>query len=124
MAGERSHWSKHGRLALVHPDPAVTEHPQAPKSVQAQDAARGQVGQGTHSYLRQCILWQLHQDKFVATVRDVVFGLVCCGRLTGGEKYFFKGLSFQLSQIFMNEKLHIVFQRVKMPFQVVYMCFA
>lgn len=90
----------------------------------SQDAARGQVEQGTHSYLRQCILWQLHQDEFTATVRDVVFGLVCCGCLTGGEKHFFKGLGFQLSQIFMNEKPHIVFQRVKMPFPVVYMCFA
>ena len=31
-------------------------------------------------------------------------------------KNTFKGLGFQLTQIFMNEKLHVVFQLVKMPF--------
>lgn len=89
VEAEGSHCRKQGRLALVHPELAITRHLQAPKSVQAQDTAQGQVEQGTHSYLWQCILWQFHQDKFIATVRDVVFGLVCCGCLTGGEKILF-----------------------------------
>lgn len=104
VEGEGSHCREQGGLALVRPDLAITKHLQAPKSAQAQDTAQGQAEQGTHSYLWQRILWQLHPDKFIAAVRDVVFGLVCCGCLTGGEKHSFKGLGFQLSKTDLHER--------------------
>ena len=45
VEAEGSHCRKQGRLALVHPELAITRHLQAPKSVQAQDTAQGQVEQ-------------------------------------------------------------------------------
>lgn len=75
-----SGWRKHGHPAVTHPGlPTPSPRAGAPwprESVQAQDPARGRVEWGAHSYLWQGILGQLHQDKFIATVRDVVFGLV------------------------------------------------
>ena len=45
VEAEGSHCRKQGRLALVHPELAITRHLQAPKSVQAQDTAQGQAEQ-------------------------------------------------------------------------------
>ena len=45
VEAEGSHCRKQGRLALVHPELAITRHLQAPKSMQAQDTAQGQVEQ-------------------------------------------------------------------------------
>lgn len=87
---------------------AITKHLQAPKSAQAQDTAQGQGGTGTHSYLWQRILWQLHPDKFIAAVRDVVFGLVCCGCLTGGKNTLLRGLGFQLSKTDLHEQKELM----------------
>lgn len=49
------------------------------------DLATG-PGTGDPSYLWQRVLWKLHQDKLVATVRDVIFGPVCRGGLMGRKK--------------------------------------
>ena len=63
---------------LTWPPPSTGAKALQPhESGQAQHPAQGPVERGTHSYLWQRILRQLHRDKFIATIRDVVFGLVC-----------------------------------------------
>ena len=54
VEAEGSHCRKQGRLALVHPELAITRHLQAPKSMQAQDTAQGHPS--VHGMLQARIL--------------------------------------------------------------------
>ena len=81
VEAEGSHCRKQGRLALVHPELAITRHLQAPKSVQAQDTAQGQVEQvkqilaftrnlGIHSSVY--IFFTTHEDKYIRLAKKFI----------------------------------------------------